>query len=238
MEDSLGVVQLAGVVEHIVTDTPTVLSHIRAAATFRKTAATERNDQSSRSHAICRFRIEFPNDPGTEDGILYLIDLAGSEAARDRRNHTENRALEVRAINTSLSVLKDCIRGKAEWDSLVGTSKRKPYIPFRQTALTKVLKHLFDPASTRISKTVVLACANPSLLDIGASKNTMRYAEMLRVLLPKSGVVKEAAGVPMTWGNGRLKEWIKNNVSRFRPDSFSSSPVNFHGLVWIASYRP
>ncbi|EFQ31138.1 kinesin motor domain-containing protein [Colletotrichum graminicola M1.001] len=52
--------------------------------------------------------------------------------------------------------------------------------------LTKILKHVFDPAGRRSCKTVVVACVNPSLLDAGAGKNTLKYAEMLRVLLPKT----------------------------------------------------
>ena len=79
---------------------------------------------------------------------------------------------ETREINTSLSVLKDCIRSKAKADVLASSGLKMPHIPFRQSALTKVLKHIFDPASTRACKTVVIACINPSLADVGPSKNT------------------------------------------------------------------
>jgi kinesin family protein 2/24 len=58
-------------------------------------------------------------------------------------------------------------------------SSRKGYIPFRQSALTRVLKHLFDPCESRKCRATVIACINPSFLDTGASKNTLRYAEML-----------------------------------------------------------
>jgi kinesin family protein 2/24 len=221
LEDSFGVTQLAGAVEHQVTKLDEILAYIEEAASFRRTEATLKNDTSSRSHAVCRFRISIPTIPDAEDGMLYLIDLAGSEAARDRSAHDTTRMREAREINRSLSVLKDCIRGKAESDALEGVapaaakSKKKPYVPFRQSALTKVLKHVFDPASTRgATKTVVVACVNPNILDIVPSRNTLRYAELLRVVLPRGEPVKFHPDVPMTWSNEQLRAWIDKEVSR------------------------
>jgi kinesin family protein 2/24 len=62
---------------------------------------------------------------------------------------------------------------------------KKAYIPVRHSALTRVLKHVFDLESGREVKTVVIACVNPSLADAGPTKNTLRYAEMLRVPVVK-----------------------------------------------------
>ena len=216
LEDSFGVTQLAGAVEENVTTVDHVLGLVEGAAKFRRTEATEKNDSSSRSHAICRIRIENPSAPEAEDGMLYLVDLAGSEAARDKAKHGAERMKETREINTSLSVLKDCIRGRAEADALlVAGTKKKPYIPFRQSALTRVLKHVFDPKSMRTCKTVTVACVNPSLLDIGPSKNTLRYAEMLRVPVPEKKAVVHDPEAPLTWNNTQVKEWIGSNVSQY-----------------------
>lgn len=146
--------------------------------------------------------------------MLYMVDLAGSEAARDRAQHDPERMRESRHINTSLSVLKDCIRGRAEADMAVASgSKKKPYVPFRQSSLTKVLKHVFDPSGTRSCRTVVIACVNPSLLDLVASRNTLRYAEMLRVLMPKNTTVKYDPASPATWSNQQIQAWVTENVS-------------------------
>lgn len=223
LEDSFGVTQLAGAQEHEAKSTNDVLGLIETATSFRRTQSTQKNDVSSRSHAICRIRIERTTDNADEDGLLYLIDLAGSEAARDVATHGAERMRETREINASLSVLKDCIRGKVEADALAAVAltasksekmkMKKPHVPFRQSALTKVLKHVFDPTGTRACKTVVIACVNPSIVDVGASRNTLRYAEMLRVLVPKTKPVAYKADVPMTWSNEKLKEWIDNNVS-------------------------
>ncbi|KAK1986333.1 P-loop containing nucleoside triphosphate hydrolase protein, partial [Colletotrichum cereale] len=210
LEDCFGVMQLAGAMEFEVTEAAVLLDLIDRAASFRQTASTMKNDASSRSHAICRIRIENPAIPTADDGLLYLVDLAGSEAARDIANHTADRMKEAREINTSLSVLKDCIRGRATIDvaSLTGKPKKPTHIPFRQSSLTKILKHVFDPTGRRSCKTVVMACVNPSLPDAGASKNTLKYAEMLRVLLPKAKFQAFDPETPYTWPNDKLKSWI------------------------------
>lgn len=183
LEDAAGATQMVGANEHQIKNEEEMKSLIDKAASFRKTAPTLKNDASSRSHAICRIRIEQQNN--NVDGFLYMVDLAGSESARDVAVHGADRMRETREINVSLFVLKDCIRGKAQADAQLasekGSSRSKlPYIPFRQSALTKVLKHVFDPASRRPCKTVVIACVNPSLADVGSSKNTLRFAELLR----------------------------------------------------------
>ncbi|KAK4173337.1 P-loop containing nucleoside triphosphate hydrolase protein [Triangularia setosa] len=218
LEDSFGNTQLAGALEHHITTKASCLELIEAAASLRRTAPTLKNDSSSRSHAICRIRIENPSIPSAEDGLLYLIDLAGSEAARDKTTHDAARMKEAREINTSLSVLKDCIRGRALVDldlPSAGSGTKKAYVPFRQSTLTKTLKHVFDPAPTagmrRSCKTVVVACVNPCLADTNASKNTLRYAELLRVVvLPKKAAAYNP-NVPATWNNEQLRGWIANS---------------------------
>ncbi|PHH50498.1 Diatom spindle kinesin-1 [Ceratocystis fimbriata CBS 114723] len=258
LEDAFGVIQLTGALENRVSTAEGMLNLIERATALRRTEATDMNEASSRSHAICRIRIQKHSAINyDEDGMLYLIDLAGSEAGRDTVNHNRQRMSETRDINASLSVLKDCIRIKGEADTVdtnsrlgeTSTSKRKPHVPFRQTFLTKILKHVFDPAALRHCKTVVIACVNPCFLDTSASKNTLRYAEALRVILPKVGETKYNAKIPRTWNNEQLKEWIQDNsgsppvdasllapfetgiqLLRLTPDEFQSRCVKTRGV--------
>ncbi|EEQ32044.1 kinesin motor domain containing protein [Microsporum canis CBS 113480] len=161
------------------------LDLIKTSMSFRLSAPTLKNDASSRSHAICRIRIENKDDLDCPDGLLFLIDLAGSETAADSRDHTPERMKETRDINSSLSMLKDCIRGRATWNiqenTASSTSSKHVHIPFRNTTLTKVLKHVFDVNSHRSCKTAVVACVSPSAIDASQGKSSLRYAEMLRV---------------------------------------------------------
>ncbi|KXX79904.1 Kinesin-like protein Klp59C [Madurella mycetomatis] len=228
LEDSFGTTQMAGVLEHHVADKDSLLDFIEAASSLRRTATTFRNDSSSRSHAICRLRFENLEMPSAEDGLLYLVDLAGSEAARDKATHDTTRMKEAREINTSLSVLKDCIRGRALADatSYAGKPSKKPaYIPFRQSILTKTLKHVFDPASGRSCRTVVVACVNPCLADVGASKNTLRYAEMLRAVVAKTKPADYSPDAPATWNNEQLRSWIGRNSGRPPVDPVLLAPT-------------
>lgn len=215
LEDSFGNTQLAGAKEENVKSTTELLTLIDQATSFCQTESTEKNDGSSRTHAICRIRLQNPTQLSLEDGLLYLVDLAGSEAARDIFHHTAERMKETREINMSLSTLKDCIRGMASVDNTTGAGKasKKPYILYRQSMLTRVLKHVFDSSANRECRTVVLACINPSFLDTGASKNTLRYAEMLRSADVKLKPVGYNRDVPATWSNKDLRNYIKAKVS-------------------------
>lgn len=121
-------------------------------------------------------------------------------------------------------MLKDCIRGSANLDGLGGGAMKtattsaagrnnKAYVPFRQAALTKLLKHVFDPSAGRSCKTAVIACLNPCLPDVVAAKNTLRYAQMLRTVKPKTAPLKYDPVKPVTWSNEQLRDWIAKNVS-------------------------
>ncbi|KAL8288418.1 hypothetical protein RB597_000503 [Gaeumannomyces tritici] len=248
LTDSFGETQVAGALERRVESADELLALVDVAAALRATAPTLRNDASSRSHAVCRVRVELPTaagggggaGAGAEDGLLYLVDLAGSEAARDVSEHGADRMREAREINASLSTLKDCIRGRVLHDAAAidGGGKKpasatagagagaggKQYVPFRQSTLTKMLRHVFDPDSGRSCRTVVVACVNPGAADTGASKNTLRYAEMLRVVVPSRGPRPYDPRVPATWNNAQLREWIQSSSGSPAVDAETLAP--------------
>ncbi|KAI5268642.1 hypothetical protein E4T47_07673 [Aureobasidium subglaciale] len=172
-EDASGTTQLVGAIEQKVTNKEEGIELLENAMSFRRSAPTLKNDASSRSHCICRIRI--PQSTSSESGHLYMVDLAGSEIARDVSQHGPELMRETKENNISVSILKDCIRQRA----LAASSKKKVHIPIRGSTLTKILKHVFDPEASQECKTVVIACLNPSLADVSSSKNTLRYAELL-----------------------------------------------------------
>ncbi|KAG9665715.1 P-loop containing nucleoside triphosphate hydrolase protein, partial [Aureobasidium melanogenum] len=173
LEDATGTTQLVGAIEHQITTKSQGIELLEKAMSFRRAAPTLKNPASSRSHCICRIKVTQPD--ASTHGFLYMVDLAGSEIARDVTEHGPELMRETRENNVSLSVLKDCIRQRA----LAATSKKKVHVPVRGSTLTKILKHVFDPEGGQECKTVVIACLNPSLADVASSKNTLRYAELL-----------------------------------------------------------
>ena len=66
----------------------------------RATAATDINGGSSRSHAVCQLII----DHGSANGLLTLVDCAGSERKEDSMYHDKERQRESTEINASLYV--------------------------------------------------------------------------------------------------------------------------------------
>jgi kinesin family protein 2/24 len=213
LEDPFGAMQLVGVLEKNPTTSDEFLRIIDTAKELRSTESTAKNEQSSRSHAICRIRVVNKESPNSPEGTFLLVDLAGSEASADTQHHSRERMAETREINKSLTTLKDCIRARALWSIGRGEASQKHvHIPFRTSKLTQVLKSAFDVNNTQTCKTLVIACINPSILDVVHSKNTLRYAEMLKVPVPKAKPRPYDERIPTTWENKHVQAWITKNV--------------------------
>jgi hypothetical protein len=201
LEDKFGNIQLAGIVEKQIFSTEEFLQNIRDAATLRQSATTLRNDSSSRSHAVCRVRVNNPLFPSSEDGLLMLVDLAGSERAADTKEHSAERLAETKEINTSLMALKDCVRARATATS----SEKFVHVPYRSSKLTILLKDAFELSSTRPTQTVVIAHVSPCATDVAHSLNTLRYVAPLKVKAVKPAIDPEN---PATWTHEQAVRWI------------------------------
>lgn len=105
---------------------------IRTAHKRRKTAKTAANSRSSRSHSAFILNIEIRNlETGKlKNSSITLIDLAGSECAKDSGCFEGVGLQEAKAINKSLTALSQCI-GKVK--------NRNSHINFRDSELTKIL---------------------------------------------------------------------------------------------------
>ncbi|KAJ3412363.1 hypothetical protein HDV05_000837 [Chytridiales sp. JEL 0842] len=205
LEDVFGRIQVKGAIEETVTHSEQLLALIERGASQRRTEGTAKNATSSRSHAICRIRIANLRLPEAEEGILYLLDLAGSESAADTRYHDKERIQESVEINKSLATLKDCIRNRA----MAASSSKHIHIPYRNSKVTILLKEAFELASSRLTKTVVIAALNPSILDTTQSLSTLRYIAPLKVSPPKNALPPNPDD-PAQWSNETLRSWVIN----------------------------
>jgi len=136
----------------------------------RATHATEENDNSSRSHAICQIFIRDKETNTKIRGKLTLVNLAGSERSSNAESHNFQRGEESLEINTSLLVLKECIRALDNGR----VSSVKQHVPCRASKLTMVLKDCF---SSYIS---VIAAAIPGTSSTDYTLNTLRYVYHLK----------------------------------------------------------
>lgn len=133
----------------------------------RTTHATEANDTSSRSHAICQIMLR-DKDTGKLRGKLSLVDLAGSERGSDTKSHNRERRTESSEINTSLLALKECIRA-------LGSSSK--HVPYRASKLTLILKDCFTSA---MAMTTMIATVSPGASSADHTINTLRYADRIK----------------------------------------------------------
>ena len=141
----------------------------------RVTHATQANDESSRSHAICQVNVYSQARRGAKIGQLMLVDLAGSERGQDTTSNNRIRRLEGAEINKSLLALKECIRA-------FGAKKKgsgKVHVPFRASKLTLVLRDSFISQKSAV-KIVMIACIGPSSFCSDHTLNTLRYASRLK----------------------------------------------------------
>ena len=109
-EDGNGEVVVADLLEVQVSSAEDMLAVIDSGNRKRTTHATESNEESSRSHAICQIILRKIDAKGRSRmlGKLSLIDLAGSE----RACRTKNRGIRLKEganINRSLLALGNCI---------------------------------------------------------------------------------------------------------------------------------
>eukprot|EP01063_Lacrimia_lanifica_P029235 TRINITY_DN4419_c1_g5_i2.p1 TRINITY_DN4419_c1_g5~~TRINITY_DN4419_c1_g5_i2.p1 ORF type:complete len:1145 (+),score=494.62 TRINITY_DN4419_c1_g5_i2:447-3437(+) len=149
---------------------------VKRAMTFgmqhRATAATQMNDQSSRSHAIFQICVKAANKvKGVQRySHINLVDLAGSE--RVKMSGAEGgRFTEATKINLSLSTLRRVI------DALIENATKKKgqmrvVAPYRDSILTWILSESLGGNS----KTLMIATVSPAESNREDSINTLRYA--------------------------------------------------------------
>jgi kinesin family protein 2/24 len=185
---------------------------LETAKSRRRSAVTERNAESSRSHGVGILKIgeDFPPGEGPAPGVLYIIDLAGSERAADSRTHDASRMRETRDINLSLMSLKECIRAR----TLAATPGVESHVPFRRSKLTLLLKDCFDVSCARLCNTLVLAHVSPLARDVAHSLNSAHYAAPLRVALrkPNSALQKDVRD-PVLWDYETALAWVNSRVA-------------------------
>lgn len=172
-EDAQERVHLRGALEYACNNSIELDKHIKRAIAIRRTQATTRNAQSSRSHLIYFVRIRIPAD-NLQDGeilsTITFVDLAGNEGKQDSLHHQGNsdQVKDSTSINRSLSTLQDCIRAAAEESKV---------IPFRGSVLTRILKNCF---CSKEAKTVFIGTVSGLPMDTEQSIMTLKYIGLVK----------------------------------------------------------
>eukprot|EP01059_Diplonema_ambulator_P034929 TRINITY_DN8067_c0_g1_i1.p1 TRINITY_DN8067_c0_g1~~TRINITY_DN8067_c0_g1_i1.p1 ORF type:complete len:611 (+),score=271.12 TRINITY_DN8067_c0_g1_i1:37-1869(+) len=168
---------IEGLSEYVVDNVATVGELLSTAQSNRAIASTKMNDQSSRSHSlfILKIKTKDPVTGVTLNGVLNLIDLAGSEKVTQSEVQGQ-RFKEAVAINVSLTHLGDVINS-------LGTGK---HVPFRNCTLTRLLQNSLGGSS----KCLMMVNTSPFKEHVEETIKSLRFAN--RVNNTKIGVAKRS----------------------------------------------
>lgn len=135
----------------------------------RTVASTNMNRASSRSHCVFTLKLEGVDvDGNRSEGVLNLIDLAGSERVKESQVEGHNFK-EAASINTSLSTLSKVMTALAENAS---------HIPYRDSSLTKLLEGCLGGNA----KALMFVMVSPLATDIKETVSSLDFATTVSVV--------------------------------------------------------
>jgi kinesin family protein 2/24 len=213
LEDGANKIVVKGLQEISVESETELKDAIQFAHSVRTTHATQANDTSSRSHAICCINVR--DGQGNILGKFLMVDLAGSERAQDIRSNNRDRRAEGAEINKSLLALKECIRALDD-----AKGNKDAHVPFRASKLTMVLRDSFMGTKKNICIGMI-ACVSPGYSHADHSLNTIRYAERLKEFPTESQyaklVQKSGAEVPKPKPKSKPKQKTSETSKENKP---------------------
>uniref|UniRef100_A0A673NBH0 Kinesin-like protein KIF13A n=1 Tax=Sinocyclocheilus rhinocerous TaxID=307959 RepID=A0A673NBH0_9TELE len=193
-----------------------VLSHLRLLQDIeslmsegnksRTVAATNMNEESSRSHAVFSvivtqtlYDLQSGNS-GEKVSKISLVDLAGSERA-SKTGAAGERLKEGSNINKSLTTLGCVISALADQSAGKGKSK---FVPYRDSVLTWLLKDNLGGNS----KTAMIATISPAADNYEETLSTLRYADRAKRIV-NHAVVNEDP-------NARIIRELREEVEKLK----------------------
>ncbi|ATY63173.1 kinesin family [Cordyceps militaris] len=214
-EDSKRGVYATPLKEEIVQSPTQLLRVIARGDQARRTASTQFNARSSRSHAVVQIVVEsrqrLPGSAseshkrsgippgGVRVSTLSLIDLAGSEKAAESKERRQEGA----HINKSLLTLGTVIAKLSEWKDKEGKGSDKDgkHLPYRDSKLTRLLQGaLAGNSLVSILCTIQIGAANSAAAansHTTETLNTLKFASRA-----KNSIVSHAKKAEEALGSG------------------------------------
>lgn len=173
-------VYVKGLLEIYVSSVQEVYEVMRRGGNARAVAATNMNQESSRSHSIFVITISQKNvETGSaKSGQLFLVDLAGSEKV-GKTGASGQTLEEAKKINKSLSALGMVI------NSL--TDGKSSHIPYRDSKLTRILQESLGGNS----RTTLIINASPSSYNDSETLSTLRFGMRAKAIKNKAKINAE-----------------------------------------------
>lgn len=179
-EDKAKGIYIEDISEYYVSCEEEILELIKMGSENRIQAATNMNENSSRSHSIFIINIHQQNnkDGSAKNSKLVLVDLAGSEKI-SKTGATGLTLEEAKTINKSLTTLGMVI------NSL--TDGKSTHIPYRESKLTRVLQESLGGNS----KTCLIVTCSPSIYNEAETLSTLRFGHRAKNIKNKPKINKE-----------------------------------------------
>ena len=192
-EDAKGNVVVKGLSKHTVANEEEAFNLLFEGESNRTISEHQLNKASTRSHCIFTISIEMKSKVESSEKVLTsklnFVDLAGSE--RVKETGSSGIALKEAAyINKSLTFLEQVVV------ALTDKTKRKEYVPYRQSKLTHILK---DGIGGNC-KTIMIATIWPEEQFILDTLSTLNFAKRMKnvvndlsvnIMLDKNAYVKK-----------------------------------------------
>lgn len=178
-EKSRGV-YVKGLLEIYVSSVQEVYEVMRRGGAARAVAATNMNQESSRSHSIFVVQINQKNvETGSQKaGYLYLVDLAGSEKV-GKTGASGQTLEEAKKINKSLSALGMVINAL--------TDGKSTHVPYRDSKLTRILQESLGGNS----RTTLIINCSPSSYNDDETLSTLRFGVRAKSIKNKAKINAE-----------------------------------------------
>ena len=192
-EDAKGNVVVKGLTKHIVSNEEEAFNLLFEGESNRTVSEHQLNKASTRSHCIFTISIEMKSKVESSEKVLTsklnFVDLAGSE--RVKETGSSGIALKEAAyINKSLTFLEQVVV------ALTDKTKRKEYVPYRQSKLTHILKDAIGGNC----RTIMIATIWPEEQFILDTLSTLNFAKRMKnvvndlsvnIMLDKNAYIKK-----------------------------------------------
>ncbi|KAK4245763.1 hypothetical protein C7999DRAFT_33832 [Corynascus novoguineensis] len=206
-------VYVKGLLEIYVSSVQEVFEVMRRGGNARAVAATNMNQESSRSHSIFVITITQKNvETGSaKSGQLFLVDLAGSEKV-GKTGASGQTLEEAKKINKSLSALGMVINAL--------TDGKSSHIPYRDSKLTRILQESLGGNS----RTTLIINCSPSSYNDAETLSTLRFGMRAKSIKNKAKVNAELSPAELKMMVAKAKTQITN---------FESYIANLEGEVQL-----
>ncbi|KAI1397612.1 kinesin-domain-containing protein [Hypoxylon fuscum] len=192
-------VYVKGLLEIYVSSVDEVFEVMKRGGNARAVAATNMNQESSRSHSIFVITVTQKNlETGSmKSGQLFLVDLAGSEKV-GKTGASGQTLEEAKKINKSLSALGMVINAL--------TDGRSSHVPYRDSKLTRILQESLGGNS----RTTLIINCSPSSYNDAETLSTLRFGMRAKSIKNKAKVNAELSPAELKAMLAKAKSNITN----------------------------